>query len=112
MANREFPRAFVADGEVLDAWEKIEPYFDRLRERPLDSVDALEKWLTDYSELIACVDEVGTDRVEPSHGDTIVAGNGKPGPRSEGFSMPSMESVSASGSNSKLFAMVSAERSK
>lgn len=25
-------------------------------------------------------DEVGTDRVEPSHGDTIVAGNGKTGP--------------------------------
>ena len=25
-------------------------------------------------------DEVGTDRVEPSHWDTIVAGNGKTGP--------------------------------
>jgi len=62
MANREFPRRFVTDGEVLDLWDKIEPYFDQLRDRPIDTIDALERWLIDYSELIACVEEVGTDR--------------------------------------------------
>ena len=62
MANGEFRRGFVAQGVMLDAWEKIEPYFDRLRDRAIDTVDDLEKWLVDYSELMACLDEVGTDR--------------------------------------------------
>lgn len=62
MANTEFPRGFVTQGETLDAWTKIEPYFDRLRDRAIETGDDLVRWLVDYSELMACVDEVGTDR--------------------------------------------------
>lgn len=60
--SQEFPRRFVAEGEALDDWSRIEPYFDRLRDRPIDTPAALEKWLVDYGELMACIAEVGTDR--------------------------------------------------
>ena len=62
MSNPEFPRRFLAPGDILDSWSKIEPYFDKLRDRPVDTVEALTQWLADYSELMAAVDEVGTDR--------------------------------------------------
>jgi oligoendopeptidase F len=62
MPSQEFPRRFVAGPDILDSWDKIEPYFDRLGERAIDTVDALVRWLEDYSELVACIDEVGTDR--------------------------------------------------
>ena len=47
---------------MLNHWDKIEIYFDRLRDYPIESVEALERWLIDYSELMACIEEVGTDR--------------------------------------------------
>lgn len=62
MKAREFPRHFVAESDDLTLWSQIEPYFDRLRDRSLDSPGALEQWLLDYSELSAAVAEVGTDR--------------------------------------------------
>ena len=62
MASPEFPRRFVATDEVLDTWEHIEPYFDLLRDRVLEDVPAVERWLVDASELLACIDEVGTER--------------------------------------------------
>ena len=62
MSNTEFPRHFVAGDAVLDSWSTIEPYFDKLRDRPVDTVEALTQWLIDYSELVAAVYEVGTDR--------------------------------------------------
>ncbi|MGD2108111.1 MAG: M3 family oligoendopeptidase [Phycisphaerae bacterium] len=62
MVSDKFERGFVKPGVTLDTWEKIEPYFDRLRDRTINSPADLEKWLVDYSELVACVDEVGTDR--------------------------------------------------
>lgn len=62
MASPEFSRRFVAADVVLDTWERIEPYFDQLRDRVLDDVAAVERWLEDGSELLACIDEVGTDR--------------------------------------------------
>ncbi len=58
----EFPRRFVAAGDVLDRWETIEPYFDALRDADCSTADAMEAWLDRYSELVACIDEVGTDR--------------------------------------------------
>ena len=58
----EFPRRFVTTGEALDRWETIEPYFDRLDARDIGTVETLETWLVDYSELTACIDEIGTDR--------------------------------------------------
>ena len=62
MPDPQFPRRFVAAQDVLDSWEKIEPYFDRLQERTCDSTDALGQWLIDYGELLAAIDEIGTDR--------------------------------------------------
>ena len=57
-----FPRQFVAENAALEQWSIIEPYFDALCEREIDSPESLEAWLVDYSELIACIAEVGTDR--------------------------------------------------
>lgn len=62
MSEIEFPRCFVAADASFDAWVKIEPYYDQLRDRDIDTLAALERWLIDYSELIACIAEEGTDR--------------------------------------------------
>ncbi len=62
MSQSSYSRQFVTEGEVLNQWEKIEVYFDRLRDYPIESVESLERWLIDYSELMACIEEVGTDR--------------------------------------------------
>ena len=58
----EFPRKYIAKGEALDSWGKIEPYFDELHARPLDTGEVLDQWLADFSELLAVIDQVGTDR--------------------------------------------------
>jgi len=42
---------------VIDAWSKIEKYFDSLNSREINSVFQLEKWLKDRSELEAVLDE-------------------------------------------------------
>ncbi len=62
MSDNTFARRFVKPGDSVDSWERIAPYFELLKERSLDSIAALEAWLVDFSELAACIDEVGTDR--------------------------------------------------
>lgn len=62
MSYPQFPRRFVAANETLDRWPVIEPYFEQLDRRELRSAADAERWLEDCSELLACVDEVGTDR--------------------------------------------------
>jgi len=62
MGRIAFPRKFLAATDGLDNWVTIEPYFDKLRDRALNRLEQVERWLEDYSELIACIDEVGTDR--------------------------------------------------
>ncbi len=62
MGSRQFPRRFVRDGDHLTTPARIEPYFDQLDGRPLPDAPALTRWLEDYSELMACIDEVRTDR--------------------------------------------------
>jgi oligoendopeptidase F len=42
---------------VLTDWASLEPFFKELKERPIDSVANLEAWLTDLSELEACISE-------------------------------------------------------
>ena len=37
MSSSEFPRQFVALDAVLDKWATIEPYFDGLRDRDIDT---------------------------------------------------------------------------
>jgi oligoendopeptidase F len=50
-------RHFLPGDFVVTDWEALEPYFRNLEERKLDSREALEKWLTDMSELEAVVNE-------------------------------------------------------
>jgi len=58
----EFPRQFVDPQVNLDDWARIEPLFDRLDARPVDTVEQLNGWLLDGSELTAGIQEVGTGR--------------------------------------------------
>ena len=42
---------------VVSDWSNLEPFFKELKERPILSVQDLEGWLTDLSELEACISE-------------------------------------------------------
>ena len=59
---REYPRRFVPEDADLGDWSQIEPLFDALDARPIDTRDQLEGWLDDWSELIACIHEEGSVR--------------------------------------------------
>jgi len=50
-------RHFLPEGYVLTDWNSLEPYFQDLEQRPLDTRADLEKWLLDISELEAVVSE-------------------------------------------------------
>jgi oligoendopeptidase F len=50
-------RHFLPDNFTLTDWESLEPYFQNLEHRTLDSRAGLEKWLSDMSELEAVVSE-------------------------------------------------------
>jgi oligoendopeptidase F len=51
------PRQFLPENFALTDWESLEPWFQDLENRKLDSREALEKWLRDMSELEAVVSE-------------------------------------------------------
>ncbi len=55
--NAEFKRAFVAENIDLGDWDALEPLFKDLLERSLNSVEDIERWLLDQSELGACLSE-------------------------------------------------------
>ena len=53
-------RRFISDELAMDDWNQIEPYYDELERRALNSVDDLEQWLRDRSELeSALAEELG-----------------------------------------------------
>jgi len=54
---REFPRTFVPQEANLGNWAEIEPLFQQLLERAIDSPEALERWILDWSELAAALSE-------------------------------------------------------
>ncbi|MEM7627093.1 MAG: M3 family oligoendopeptidase [Planctomycetota bacterium] len=55
-------RTFVPrDFDPAD-WPQVEPLFEQLLDRDLGTADALERWLTDYSELSAVMSECGSRR--------------------------------------------------
>jgi oligoendopeptidase F len=60
--KRSFPRKFVGLDADMGDWAQIEPLFTKLLGRHPSSVQELEQWLADYSELCAAVDEEGTKR--------------------------------------------------
>jgi len=60
--TKTFPRRFVPAAADMGNWADIEPLFDELDGRPIDSVALLEQWLLAWSELAACISEEGTKR--------------------------------------------------
>lgn len=54
---KKLPRKFLPEDFEVTTWDKLEPYFKELLERPVDSRAELEKWLKDISELEAVVSE-------------------------------------------------------
>lgn len=54
---QKLPHHFLPSDAVLSNWETLEPYFKSLLEAELNSVEALEKWLQNLSELEAFVSE-------------------------------------------------------
>lgn len=59
MANEsspETPTYLPSDFEVTD-WLSVKPWYDELLDRPLETTDDLERWLMDWSELEAYLQE-------------------------------------------------------
>lgn len=53
----KIPRVFLPGDFEVTTWDKLEPYFKELEQRPINSVADLEGWLKDMSELEAVVSE-------------------------------------------------------
>jgi oligoendopeptidase F len=51
------PRNFLPKNFVVTGWEALEPYFQQLLDRPLQSKADLEQWLKDSSEIEAVLSE-------------------------------------------------------
>ena len=50
-------RKFLPQDLVIDSWEKLEPYFEDLKNREINSKEDLLKWMDDRSELEAVLEE-------------------------------------------------------
>ena len=50
-------RRFIDESLDLREWADVKPYFDELRDRPIDDADELKRWLLDRSELESYVSE-------------------------------------------------------
>ncbi len=48
---------FVPEGFKVGAWNDVEPYFEELEKRRIDSIDDLKKWLKDKSDLYEALEE-------------------------------------------------------
>lgn len=62
MPDKPYPRQFVPANADMGDWSQIEPLFDQLDSRPVDTTDQLDQWMLDGSELAACIEEEGTGR--------------------------------------------------
>ena len=54
---KKLPRQFLPEDFTVQDWQTLEPYFQELLNRPLESRADLEKWLQDMSELEAVIGE-------------------------------------------------------
>ncbi|MFQ5430734.1 MAG: M3 family oligoendopeptidase [Phycisphaerae bacterium] len=61
-AYAAIPRRFLAEDADLGDWPTVERYYQALADRPIASVDALEAWLLDLSELDGWLGEEGSRR--------------------------------------------------
>ena len=50
-------RKFVSEDLVIDSWQKLQPLFEDLLKREINSVSELEQWMSDRSELSAVLEE-------------------------------------------------------
>jgi len=50
-------RHFLPESITIDSWDAIRTFYENLKSRKLDSLDDLKRWLKDYSELDAAVQE-------------------------------------------------------
>jgi len=50
-------RQYLPKDFTISTWDKLEPYFKELLDRPIENVNDLEKWLKDISELEAVLSE-------------------------------------------------------
>lgn len=50
-------RNFLPGSFHVTTWNTLRPYFEDLKNRPLDSPEKLEQWLSDFSELEAVISE-------------------------------------------------------
>ena len=58
----QFDRCYLPGELDYSDWKNIEPFFKTLQESNVDSVEALEKWLFDWSELNDVLNEEGSLR--------------------------------------------------
>jgi oligoendopeptidase F len=54
---KKLPRHFLPTDFIVKDWEGLEPYFTNLLDRKIDSVEDLEQWLKDSSELESAISE-------------------------------------------------------
>jgi oligoendopeptidase F len=54
---KKLPRKFLPEEFKVTNWETLEPYFQELLQRPINSKEELLKWLQDISELEAVIGE-------------------------------------------------------
>src|SRR5947208_1574022 len=57
-----YPHRWVPEDVEFKTWEQIEPWYQRLLERAIDSPEALEDWLFDAGELNGAVGQEGVER--------------------------------------------------
>ncbi len=54
---KQLPRTFLPEDFKVTTWDTLQPYFEALKDRNINSVAELEKWLKDMSELEAVISE-------------------------------------------------------
>lgn len=60
--STDFPRQFVASDLKVESWSSLEPFFQQLVDRPIESKGDFDKWLNDLGELLSVIDQEGTQR--------------------------------------------------
>ncbi|RDV15762.1 M3 family oligoendopeptidase [Pontibacter diazotrophicus] len=51
------PRVYLSEDFKIESWQTLQPYFDELKAREINSVEELEKWMQDRSELESVLSE-------------------------------------------------------
>jgi len=54
---QKLPRKFLPENFTVTTWDALQPYYEALKERPINNAGELEQWLRDVSELEAVVSE-------------------------------------------------------